>query len=183
MIIVFWVLSASIYAGKTTPEELHNLVGHIGGVTALVYNVNTTTLFSGSGSNELIQWDTLRNTTKAVQYSQIGIAGNDCDDNGCGSAATSSVRYLALDIKHHTLFSSDARGVTIAWNTMETPARPTNSFACAVEAMPAPAISLRLHDVFIDSDKQWIICSSACVDDYGSCPVDALTEIWHQSLK
>ena len=99
----------------TIPEKLNNLVGHIGGMSALVCDVNSSTLFSGSSSNELIQWDTLSNTTKAVQHSHLGTAGDDCNDNDCGSASTSSVRYLTYDTKHHTLFSSDVRGITIAW--------------------------------------------------------------------
>ena len=62
----------------------------------------------------------------------------------------------------------------------ESPPKATSSFACAVEAMPAPSISLRMHDVVVDSEQSWLMCSSACVDDYtGSCPVQALTEIWH----
>ena len=145
------------FTGLVTPEALHGLVdvGHIGGVKSLAVDTTTYTLYSGSASIELIEWDTQRNATMSLGYSQT--TGADCDDkiidNDC-SRGTSAVQFLQLIDGKDLLFSSDSRGNTVIWDTSVTPPNPTDHVACAVEALPAPAVSLRVHD--------WLTRSGSC---------------------
>eukprot|EP01049_Picozoa_sp_SAG25_P004961 SAG25_NODE_325_length_9774_cov_10.836899_5_plen_527_part_00 len=162
--------------------RLPDLEGHLGGVTSLAFDVGRSRLYSGSDNNELAVWDSARNLSLAVVMAHVGgdDAVGDDDDDASSSTVQGVVSFLQYDAASKVLVSANTRGLVIKWDVSLLPPKPVDAFACAVQAMPPPMISMRLRGLIVDSLDGVMYCASACVDgsSFDTCAVQGLVETW-----